>query len=66
MFRIGLGTDTHRLGAEEGVGDRVEEHVGIAVAERRAIVGDRDPAEHEAVARTEAMRVVTETDAKHA
>lgn len=52
--------------AEEGVGDRVQEHVGVAVADGPAVVRDGDPAEHEAVTGAEPVRVVAKTDAVHA
>ena len=34
-------------GAEQGVGDRMEHDVGIAVAGKAALVRDRDAAEHD-------------------
>ena len=68
--RIGVGkqlSDVAERGrSEEGIGDRVEEHVGIAVAEGLPVVGDRDAPDDEALAGAEAVRVVSEADPIHA
>ena len=50
---------------EEGIGNGVEENVGIAVAEGLPVVRDRDPTEHERRTRPEAVGVVAEADADH-
>ena len=44
-------------GAEQRVGDRVGEHVGVGVAGQAALVRDLDAAEHERPALLEAVRV---------
>ena len=44
--------------AQEGVDDRVREHVGVGVALQAALVLDLDPAEHEPAVRREGVGVV--------
>jgi hypothetical protein len=44
----------------------MQEHVGIAVAERLPVVRDGDATEHEPGAGAEPVRVVSKADAKHA
>ncbi len=68
--RVGVGEEFADVAecrrSEQGVGDRVQKHVGIGVADGRLVVGDREPAEHERLAGTERVCVVAETDADHA
>jgi ABC-2 type transport system ATP-binding protein len=67
--RIGVGKKfadiPQRRRSEQGIGDRVEEHVGVAVADGGLVVGDSDAAEHQAGAWFEAVGVVAEADAVH-
>ena len=51
-------------GAEQGVGERVGDHVAVGVAREPARVVDRDPAEDERHAGVERVRVDPEADAK--
>ncbi len=67
--RIGVGKQfadvTQASGAEEGVGDGMEEDIGIAVTQRHLLMGDRHAPEHEPVAGPEAVRIVSQSDSDH-
>jgi len=67
----GIGVGKHladvaeRRRPEQRVGDRMQQHVGIAMAKGLAIVGDGDAADHEPGTGAEPMGVVAESDAQH-
>ena len=60
--RIGVGkkfADIAQSGrSKQGVGDGVQEHIGIAVAQRLPIMGDGDSPQHKAGPRPQPMGVV--------
>ncbi len=49
--------------AEDGVGQRVQDHVGVGVADQPARVRDRDAAEHDVRAGAQRVDVVADADA---
>jgi len=53
-----------RRSAEQGVGHRVQQRVGVAVADRVVIVWDLHSAEQQRAAAGETMGIVTDSDAK--
>ena len=55
-----------RRRAQQRVADRVQEHVGVAVAQEALVVRDLDPADHELPARDERVDVESLPDAKGA
>ena len=65
--RIGVGKEFPDIAAgrraEQGVSNRVQEHIGIAVAQRPAVVRDCNAAQHETRAGAEPVGVVAEADA---
>ena len=67
VLLIGVGemkTDvTHRRSAEQRIGDRMAQRVGIRVTEQAVRVRDLDTAEHELAAGDERMRVPAFADA---
>ena len=62
LARIGVGkkfADIAQSGrSKQGVGDGVQEHIGIAVAQRLPIMGDGDSPQHKAGPRPQPMGVV--------
>ena len=69
-LRVGVGEEladvAERGGAEQGVGDRVEDDVGVGVAGQAALVVDPDAAEDQRAALDQPMGVVTDPDAHRA
>ncbi len=53
-------------GPEQRIGDRMEQHVGIGMAEQPALEGDLHAADDELAPRHEGMDVETLADAHHA
>lgn len=46
-------------GAEDGVGDGVQQHIGVAVPDQVVVVRHSDPTHQQRTPRGQAMRVVT-------
>ena len=67
--RVGVGVGVADVaeagGAEQGVGDGVQHHVGVGVADQPARVLDRHAAEDQRPALDQAVRVVPGTNADH-
>ncbi len=66
--RIGIGkhlADVAQGGrAQDGVGHGVQQHVGVAVPDEPAVVGDIDAAQPQWAAGSEPVRVVSDSDAE--
>ncbi len=65
-FRVGepLANVVQTGGAEDGVGYRVQQHVGVTVPNELPVVRHLDAAEPQRSARLEAVRVFADSDAK--
>ena len=67
--RIGVGKEfanvTQSGRPKDGVGDRMEQHVGVAVADCRPVMREPQPPQPEAVSRFEAVGVVAKSDPLH-
>jgi hypothetical protein len=65
--RIGIGKQFANIsqgqGAQQGVRDRVQEHIGVAVPDQSVVKGDFDSAQPQGSARRQAMRIVSNPNA---
>jgi hypothetical protein len=57
-----LANVAQRGGSQQGVGDGVQQDIGIAMADQVLVVGDVDPAEPERSARRKPMSVVPDSN----
>lgn len=68
--RIGVGEVAadvaQRAGAEQGIADRMQQHVAVGVGDEAAVEGNGDAADPQVVALAEAVDVEAVADSHHA
>ena len=64
-MRLVLADVTQRSGPQQRVTQRMQQHIAIGMSDQPALMRDAHSAEHDMIAVTKAVNIVTVTDSHH-